>query len=93
MREADLFACQLSDLLRLPVTAHALSDHMSLRAKWEAIEASGEGIFYLRGRSDECGEDDDRWAQLECNLAWFCGHTNVWYCTQGELAAHLLSRK
>lgn len=83
--EAELLASRLNDWFRLPVTAHALAEHSPLREKWEAIEESGEGIFYLFGRSSEMGEDDEKWADLECNLAYFCGHAHVWYCTQAEL--------
>lgn len=87
--ETNLQASQIKDWLRLPVTASALHDHMGLREKWEAVEEAGEGIFYLWGCSADYGDDDDRWAELECNLAWFCGHLDVWYCTQAELFAHL----
>lgn len=89
---ADLLASRIEDWMRLPVTAHALQDHMQLRERWDAIESSGEGIFYLWGRPDEILDDTDLRADLECNLSWFCGRLDVWYCTQGELAAHLLRR-
>lgn len=88
-QEETLLASRIADWLHLPVTASALHDHMGLREKWGAVEETGEGIFYLWGRSADYGDDDDRWAELECNLAWFCGHLDVWYCTQAELFAHL----
>jgi peptidoglycan/xylan/chitin deacetylase (PgdA/CDA1 family) len=88
-QEANLQASHITDWLRLPVTASALHDHMGLRERWEAVEETGEGIFYLWGCSAEYGDDDDKWAELECNLAWFCGRLDVWYCTQAELFAHL----
>jgi peptidoglycan/xylan/chitin deacetylase (PgdA/CDA1 family) len=86
---ADLLASRMQDWMRLPVTAHALQDHMQLRARWEAVESSGEGIFYLWGRPDAILDDTDPRADLECNLSWFCGRLDAWYCTQGELVDYL----
>ncbi len=87
-----LRASTIEDWLRLPVTAHILSPLDSLREKWEQVEALGDGIFYLWGHSYEMGDDSEKWADLECTLSWFGGHSDVWYCTQGELCDWCLDR-
>jgi peptidoglycan/xylan/chitin deacetylase (PgdA/CDA1 family) len=89
---ADILANRIEDWMRLPVTARALQDHMQLRERWDAIEDTGQGIFYLWGRPAEILDDTDLRADLECNLSWFCGRLDVWYCTQGELAEYLQNR-
>lgn len=87
-REGTIRASAVEDWLDLPYTASVLGDHMALRGHWDAVEQGGDGLFYLVGTSTSCTGDEEDWATLECNLAFFCGHGHVWYCTQGEFAAH-----
>ncbi len=87
--ETEIRASDITDWHSFPVTARALHDHMELRERWEAIEETGDGVFHIWGNAAEYGGDDDIWADLECNLAWFCGHQHVWYCSAEDLYRHL----
>lgn len=79
--EDDLRSAAITEWLTVPVTARARHAHDELRDRWARVEETGDGVFHLWGSSEECGDDDDIWAELECNLAWFCGQLHVWYTT------------
>lgn len=87
-RTGTIRALAVEEWLDLPYTASVLGEHMELRGHWEDVEQGSDGLFYLVGTSTACTGDEEDWATLECNLAFFCGHGHVWYCTQGEFAAH-----
>jgi hypothetical protein len=76
---------EVSDWLEFPSTTSIMAEHMDLRERWDEIEELDGGILHLVGHVTECGEDEDLWAALECNLAWFCGMTGVWYPTLRQL--------
>ena len=81
LREASIRIGPDTDWRDFPVTARSLHAHDELRDRWELVEEGGNGVFHLWGRSSELTDDEDIWADLECNLAWFCGHPHVWYTT------------
>ena len=80
-------ASEVADWLRVPVSASATLAFDQINERWAEIESAKDGIFHLWGSSAAYGEDDDNWAQIECNLAWFCGHAHAWYCTLADVEA------
>lgn len=88
---SPLFAQNLksSDTFKMPISAHYREDFSSIQSKWQDIEDEVGGIFHLYGHSEALGEDPLDWVDFECILGFLGGISRVWYCTLGELAAHL----
>lgn len=74
---------------RLPISVASDEDFMSIQMKWLDIEDGVGGIFHLWGQTEALGEDKQDWLDLDCVIGFLGGISRIWYCTAGELAAHL----
>lgn len=77
------------DQFRLPVSAYFRDDFFAIQIKWMDIEDTTGKIFHIWGHTDVLGEDPHDWLDLDCIIGFLGGISRVWYCTAGELVAHL----
>jgi peptidoglycan/xylan/chitin deacetylase (PgdA/CDA1 family) len=86
-QSVETFASENS--FQLPVSAYDNEDFFSIQTKWMDIEDSDGKIFHLRGHTEALGEDPQDWLDLDCVIGFLGGISRIWYCTFGDLVAHL----
>jgi peptidoglycan/xylan/chitin deacetylase (PgdA/CDA1 family) len=74
---------------QIPVSAYGHEDFFSIQTKWMDVEDTERKIFHLMGQTGPLGEDPEDWLDLDCIIGFLGGISRIWYCTAGELAAHL----